>query len=124
MALITQNAPLWIYTADNTLLLFAGLFEAWQFQPGEWQTTFTILTTSANRLLQPIHNRMPVILPPETYDRWLSTVEPDPRDLLVPFPADLMMMWPISTRVNKPDNDEPEILEPFEPITGSSPNLL
>jgi len=51
------------------------------------------------------------------YDRWLSTVEPDPRDLFGPFRAKSMMMWPISTRVNNPANDEPEILEPVEPIT-------
>ena len=71
-----------------------------------------------------IHNRMPVIVPPDAYDRWLSTIEPDPRDLLAPFPAELMMMWPISTRVNKPENDDPEILKPFESIIGGSANLL
>ena len=83
--------------------------------------------TNANELvadIPDIHDRMPVILPPEAYDRWLSTIEPDPRDLLVPSPAELMMMWPISTRVNKPENDDPQILEPFEPVTGSTPNLL
>jgi putative SOS response-associated peptidase YedK len=60
-----------------------------------------------------IHDRMPVILPPEGYTRWLSG-EPDPRDLMRPFPADLMGMWPISTRVNKPENDDRTILEPVE----------
>ena len=58
----------------------------------------------------------------EVQDRWLSPIEPDPRDLLVPFPSELMMMWPISTRVNKPDNDDPSILEPLE--VGGSPTLL
>ena len=60
----------------------------------------------------------------QAYDRWLVDIEPDPRDLLVPFPAELMMMWPISTRVNKPENDDPEVLEPFEPVSGSTPTLL
>ena len=46
----------------------------------------------------------PVILPPDAYDRWLLNIEPDPRDLLVPFPSDLMKIWPISPRVNKPVN--------------------
>ena len=55
-----RREPLWIHPADDALLLFAGLFEAWQSQPGEWQTTFTIITTAANRTLEPIHNRMPV----------------------------------------------------------------
>ena len=45
------------------------------------------------------------------YDRWLSPIEPDPRDLLVPYTSEPMTMWPISTRVNKPENDDPSILE-------------
>ena len=61
---------------------------------------------------------------PEAYDRWLTTVDPDPRDLLVPFPAEPMMMWPISTRVNKPDNDDPSVLDPLETVEGRSPTLL
>jgi putative SOS response-associated peptidase YedK len=56
---------------------------------------------------------MPAILAPENYARWLSD-EPDPRDLLRPFPAGLMRMWLISTRVNKPENDDPSITEPIE----------
>jgi len=55
--------------------------------------------------------RMPAIVAPIDYDRWLANIEPDPRDLLVPFPTEPMTMWPISTRVNKPENDEPAILE-------------
>src|SRR5688572_14842905 len=57
------------------------------------------------------HDRMPVIIPPESYDRWLAAIEPDPRDLLVPFPPEPMTMWPIGPRVNKPENDDPGILE-------------
>jgi putative SOS response-associated peptidase YedK len=53
---------------------------------------------------------MPVILAPRDYPRWLSD-EPDPRELMRPFPADLMRMWPISTRVNKPENDDPSIIQ-------------
>ena len=59
---------------------------------------------------------MPVILAQADYARWLSE-EPDPRDLMRPFPADLMRMWPISTRVNKPENDDPSIVEPIESAT-------
>ena len=75
--------------------------------------TFVVITTDANELLAQIHNRMPLILAPSDYARWLSD-EPDPRDLLRPFPAEPMRMWPISTRVNKPENDEPSILEPIK----------
>jgi putative SOS response-associated peptidase YedK len=64
-------------------------------------------------LVAEIHDRMPVILPPEGYTRWLSD-EPDPRDLMRPFPAGLTRMWPISTRVNKPENDDPSIIGPID----------
>ena len=57
-----------------------------------------------------IHDRMPAILRPEDYDRWLG-MEPDPRDLLAPFPAEPMTMWPISKRVNSPQNDDESLLE-------------
>src|ERR1700680_834949 len=84
-----------------------GIWENWR-KPGseEWIRRFAVTTTTANELVNNIHDRMPVIIPPESYDRWLSSIEPDPRDLLVPFPATLITMWPISTRVNKPDNDD------------------
>jgi putative SOS response-associated peptidase YedK len=94
----------------------AGIWENWQ-PPGsdEWLRTFAIITTIANELVSAIHNRMPVILPPDAYDRWLSTIEPDPRDLLIPYPSEPMTMWPISTRVNRPQNDDTSILERWEP---------
>src|SRR5215475_7678455 len=63
----------------------------------------------SNELVADIHNRMPVILTPADYARWLGE-EPDPRDLMRPFPAEQMRMWPISTRVNKPENDDPSIV--------------
>jgi putative SOS response-associated peptidase YedK len=103
----------------------AGIWDGWKHpETGEVVRTFCIITTTANELVADIHDRMPVILQPEAYERWLANIEPDPRDLLVPFPAELMMMWPISTRVNKPDHDDPSILEPFEPVEGGSPTLL
>ena len=64
-------------------------------------------------------DRMPVILAPDDYAHWLGE-EPDPRDVMRPFPADLMRMWPISTRVNKPENDDPSIIEPIELATDAA----
>jgi putative SOS response-associated peptidase YedK len=80
---------------------------------GDWNRTFAVITTDANEMVADIHDRMPVILAPGDCARWLSD-EPDPRDLMRPFPASLMRMWPISTRVNKPENDDPSIVEPVE----------
>jgi putative SOS response-associated peptidase YedK len=92
----------------------AALWESWR-RPvtGEIIRTFCVITTAANELIAQIHDRMPVIIPPGAYDRWLSPLEPDPRDLLVPYPAGPMTMWPISSRVNSPKNDDPAILDPL-----------
>jgi putative SOS response-associated peptidase YedK len=74
--------------------------------------TFAIITTDANELVAEIHDRMPLILAAD-HQRWLSD-EPDPQYLMRSFPAQPMRMWPISTRVNKPENDDPSILQPIE----------
>ena len=93
----------------------AAIWENWRVpHTDEWMRTFCIITTTANELVGQIHDRMPVILPPDDYDRWLANIEPDPRDLLVPFPSELMRIWPISTRVNKPANDDEAVLDPTE----------
>ena len=90
----------------------AGIWENWKRpETEEWVRTFAIITTNSNELVSAIHDRMPVIIAPEDYTRWLSPLEPDPRDLLVPYAAEPMTMWPISTRVNKPDNDDASILD-------------
>jgi putative SOS response-associated peptidase YedK len=80
---------------------------------GEWIRTFAVITTPANELVAEIHDRMPLILVRTDYIRWLSDY-PDPRELMQPFPSEPMRMWPISTRVNKPENDDPSIVEPTE----------
>ena len=91
-----------------------GLWENWKDPTsGEWMRTFAIITTDANELVAEIHDRMPLILAPTDYARWLSE-EPDPGDLMRLFPAEPMRMWPISIRVNKPENDGLSIVEPIE----------
>jgi putative SOS response-associated peptidase YedK len=86
---------------------------------GEWLRTFAIITTDANEPIAEIHSRMPLILTPGDYVRWLGEEE-NPRDLMRPFPADRMRMWPISTQVNKPENDDPSIIEPIELSTSAA----
>ena len=75
--------------------------------------TFTILTTEPNDLMRPLHNRMPVILEPGDYGRWLDGELPASgvADLLKPSPAGSMEAWPVSTRVNRPGNEGPELIE-------------
>src|SRR5262249_38751610 len=69
-----------------------------------------IMTVPSNELVPQIHNRMPAILETRSYDRWLGT-EPDPHDLLITYPSEPMTLWPISTRVNKPENDDATLLD-------------
>jgi putative SOS response-associated peptidase YedK len=95
---------------DGAPFAFAGLWENWKDPSGHWLRTFTIVTTRPKELVAPLHDRMPAILAPEHYDRWLGD-EQDPRTLIGRFPAHTMVAWPVSTRVNSPDNDDPAILE-------------
>jgi putative SOS response-associated peptidase YedK len=102
--------PYAIAMKDGSPFGLAGLWENWRnLNTGEWERTFAIITVPSNTLVSQIHHRMPGILDPATYDRWLGP-EPDPRTLLFSYPAQFMAMWPISTRVNSPDNDDPSLL--------------
>jgi putative SOS response-associated peptidase YedK len=104
--------PFAIGMRDRSPFGLAGLWENWKDpETGEWVRTFAVITTAANELVAEIHDRMPAILRAEDYDRWLG-VEPGPRELLKPFPAEPMMMWPVSTRVNTPKNDDADLLVP------------
>jgi putative SOS response-associated peptidase YedK len=90
----------------------AGLWERWNPKIGDALETFTILTTDANEVVEPAHNRMPVILEPKDYNRWLEPTAEErlPIDLLRPFPAEQMISWPVGDRVGNVRNDDPELL--------------
>jgi putative SOS response-associated peptidase YedK len=95
----------------------AGLWERWKPKEGEALETFTIVTTDPNKLMEPIHHRMPVILEPRDCQRWLDPGDParPPMDLLRPFPAEKMVSWPVSDRVGNVRNNDPQLLDPPEP---------
>jgi len=108
-----KREPLWIHPRAGGLILFAGLYEAWQPKPDQWETTFTIITTTPNKLIEPIHNRMPVILSDRDADDWMNPNEGDPpalKRLLVPPPDDLLEVTPASPLVNSVKNEGPELL--------------
>ena len=106
--------PMYIQLATKKPFAFAGLWELWR--PDDTPIlSCTIITTEPNALLAPIHNRMPVILPPDAYARWLDPAEQKPaalNDLLKPYPADLMAAYPVSRLVNSPTNDTPACIVP------------
>jgi len=103
--------PYAIGMKDDSPFVFAGPWEGWK-DPAtdEWLRTCTIITGEPNDLVAQIHTRMPVILPDEQHDAWLC--DEAGKEILIPFPSDRMKAWPISPRVNKPENNDPEIIAP------------
>lgn len=100
---------------DNSIFAFAGIWERWKDPKGEVIESCSILTTSPNELCASVHDRMPVILDPRQYDTWLNApVQESVRltELLVPFEADRMQSFPVSTAVNSPKNDTAECIKP------------
>lgn len=109
-----DRRPVWFHRPGRGLILFAGLYESWRPRPGEWQRTFTIVTTPSNGLVAPIHDRMPAILPAGRVDDWLasSTGEAALLALLRPAPDDELELAYVSTRANSVRNDDPGVLDP------------
>lgn len=105
--------PYLIRMRDGSPFAFAGLWDRWKPPEREPIDTFTILTTSPNELMGGIHNRMPVIIPPERYRDWLEG-DRAPGELLRPYPAGEMEAFPVSSRVNSPRNDAPDCMHAFE----------
>lgn len=102
-----RKQPWRIGLRGGTPFAMAGLWEAAEGKDGEPFLRFTILTTQANAYLAPLHERMPVILAPEAYTRWLQAGDPA-NDLLKPFPAEAMARYRVSDVVNSVRNDGPE----------------
>ena len=112
-----EKQPYAIALADRGIMALAGLWENWKSPASEWVRSFTVITTTPNELCAPIHNRMPVILPPQTWATWLGEeeVEPDQlKSLLVPDTGE-MMAWPVSQRVGNVKNNDASLIEPVSP---------
>ena len=107
--------PYYLRLTDGSPFGFAGLWETWNVEGGEEIRSCTIITTEPNEISAEVHNRMPVILPPELYDAWLDPDNDDREELLTmlaPYPAEEMEAYPISRRVSSPANDGPGVLQP------------
>ena len=111
-----QRLPQLFTAADGSILAFAGLWEVWHPEDdpdGEPLRTCTIITTRANGTMRPIHDRMPVVLPQQAWDRWLDRSPAraaELADLLEPPPDDLLVSRPVSVRVNNVKNDGADLL--------------
>lgn len=108
-----RKQPFYFRMRDEHPFGFAGLWERWEGKGGEVLDTCTILTTEANEVLRPVHDRMPVIIHPEDYELWLAAGERERatlRDLLRPYPADEIACYPVSPLVNSPGNRGAELI--------------
>jgi putative SOS response-associated peptidase YedK len=113
-----RTQPWCFRAADGSLLGFAGLYEVWRASPeAEWLATCTIITTEANEMMAPVHDRMPVILRPEDYERWLEPGELDEgelRTLLAPAPDGLLVGYRVGPEVGSSRSEGPQLAEPVE----------
>ncbi|HPD63961.1 MAG TPA: SOS response-associated peptidase [Bacteroidia bacterium] len=111
-----MKIPYCIRLKNNELFSFAGLWDTWKNNDGESIYSFTIITTSPNEKMKEIHDRMPVILNPEREDLWMSdSADIDElKSILIPIDSALIETYPVSTLVNSPSNNSPEVLTPYQ----------
>jgi putative SOS response-associated peptidase YedK len=121
-AMGARKQPYFIHAKSGLPLAFAGLWETWIGPNGEEFDSAAIVTTDANRALSELHNRMPVIVPPEAFDTWLGQPHVEGKDdlaaasaLIAPAPEDLLEVYPVSTDVNRVVNDNANLLQPVTP---------
>lgn len=112
--------PYYFYLKDTDVFGFAGLWETWTDQgTGETLETCTIITTTANAVLKPVHDRMPVILPKSDYNLWLDQSVKDTdrlQKLLIPFPAERMDSHAVGKSVNTPTANSEELIAPLNSL--------
>jgi putative SOS response-associated peptidase YedK len=110
-----KKQPFRFQMKDNSPFAMAGIWEQWSHEPGKTLYSFAIITTSPNKLMEPIHNRMPVILPKDDYDAWLnSSDENELQEMLKPYPDSRMKAYKVSDMVNSVKAEGPELLKPLE----------
>ncbi len=112
---LKSKQPIYIRLKNGDPFAFAGLWEIWHAPDGSEVRSCTIITTQPNTLLEPIHNRMPVILLPNAYSEWLSPEDRQPAqldELLKSYPASEMVAFPVSKKVNAPEYDAPDLIKP------------
>jgi putative SOS response-associated peptidase YedK len=117
----TGKQPYHFKVDEGAVFAFAGIWDRWESDGAEQIDSCAIITTRANELMRPVHDRMPVILGSESWDAWLDPHRSEPRSLeplqalLHPFPTERMTGFPVSTLVNNPGNDVPACVDPVGP---------
>jgi putative SOS response-associated peptidase YedK len=109
----TRKQPYRIALRNGSLLALAGLWERWAPEVGEPVETFAIITTQANKLVNEVHEHMPVIIAPADYQRWLTGADQTARRLLVPYTG-AMTISPVGDRVNDIKQDDAGLIAPIQ----------
>jgi putative SOS response-associated peptidase YedK len=108
-----RKVQFYFHVRDDPVFAFAGLYDIWSNPAGTTLSTYTIITTVANALMAPIHDRMPVILKQDDEMRWLSRdvlTADEVQRILAPYPAEGMEAYPVSDRVNSPGADDEKVI--------------
>jgi putative SOS response-associated peptidase YedK len=117
--------PYLVANKSGMPLGLAGLYERWLAPDGEVLDSCTVITIDANDSLRDVHDRMPVIIAPDQYARWLDRSTSAVTDLIAPYPSDALRVHPISTRVNQVKNDDPKLLDKVdEAPSDDGPELI
>jgi len=110
-----RKIPFYIQVTGQPLFAFAGLYDEWHDPAGAVFGTYAIITTEPNALLATVHNRMPVIVPQEHEEQWLTGGQPDAgqlKEMFAPYPAEMMALHPVSPLVNTPSADDERVVQP------------
>lgn len=122
-----RKMPFLIKLKDTPIFSFAGLYDIWLDEQKQEVKTFTIITTTANSFLTPIHNRMPVILDANNENIWLDKSVSDLSKLntmLTPYPSELMEAYSVSPAVNNVKNDSADLIKPIQPYDPGNNRLF
>lgn len=110
-----DKQPFAIALGNRGPMTLAGLWDLWHPPNGVPLRSFAIITTQANELLKPLHDRMPVVLPPDRWPAWLgerSTTDAELKAMLAPYPGTAMTYWPVDRRIGNVKNDAPDLFAP------------
>ncbi|WP_330633592.1 SOS response-associated peptidase [Halocatena halophila] len=108
-----SKQPYRIFREDDPAFAMAGIWDQWEGDSASI-SCMSILTTEPNDLMKPIHDRMPVVLPKDAEDVWLSTGSEHRKEMCRPYPDEDLAADPITTRVNNPQNDDPQVIESID----------
>lgn len=106
--------PYFITQKSGDIMAMGGLWESWKTPDGNILRTVCVVTTSPNAVMEPIHDRMPVIVTPENWPSWLSGTPDDVQSMVASCAPGLMVAWPVSKRVSKTQEDDASLVEQIE----------